>query len=285
MLGASEAALHAESGVRKLEMELRELGNNHQSLNSLSVQATLVVGFSLATLNADNLAALGDDQSPFCIYSGENAVWGTLFLALTSISIALNIVVVGICSYLIYKSQRAALDTNTEAAALKLREISKQIYVMFFGGLVAFFASATLIVWLFLGNDNWNTVDVDDSRVDNVTVFRTAGGVKKVRCLDPLNDDDIEMQHALGRFIASINTAVFLGAIVGGATFALRVARQFDEERLEAWYRAYHAEFETRKWQRKAAKAVRDAAAKTHSSGSHKCTDSLELVRHADSRV
>lgn len=288
MLGASEAALHAESGVRKLEMELQELGNNHQSLNSLSVQATLVVGFSLATLNADNLMALGDDTSPFCIYVGSNAFLGSAFLILTSISIALNIVVVGICSYLTYKSQRAALDTNTEASALKLRQISTQIYIMFFVGLLAFFASAIIIVWLFLGNDNWRDVGVEESRVDNNIIFVTQSGKTKVRCLDPLNDEDAAYAHRFGIIVASLNSVVFVGSIVGGATFAWKVARQFDEERLEAWYRAYQAEFETRKWRRKAAKAVREAATQSPNAGSNRANrelDALELVKHVDSRV
>ena len=130
MLSTATAALETESNVRKLEMDLRDLSNTHQSLNSLSVQATLVVGFSLASLNADNLATLGDDTSSFCIYKTVEArVLGVSFVLLSSVSIALNITVVGVCSYLTYRSQRAALDTNTHAASIKLRIISQQVYV------------------------------------------------------------------------------------------------------------------------------------------------------------
>ena len=235
MLNASKDALDIESKVRQLEVHLRELSNIHQSLNSLSVQATLIVGFSLASLSADNLATLGDDSSSFCIYKGDSMALGFLFVLCNSISISLNITVVGISSYLTYRSQRAALDTNTEAATTKLRLVSVQIYCMFVVALVAFFISAILIVWLFIGVNNW--VDApSNSVVDNETVILTDGGNTKIRCLDSRLDSDAAHQYSFGRLVALTNTVVFIVAIFLGCAFALHVARQFDEDRLEEWY-------------------------------------------------
>ena len=224
MLNASKDALDIESKVRQLEVHLRELSNIHQSLNSLSVQATLVVGFSLASLSADNLATLGDDTSSFCIYKGSSMALGFLFVLSNSISISLNITVVGISSYLIYRSQRAALDTNTEAATTKLRLVSVKIYSMFVVALIAFFVSAILIVWLFIGVHNW--VDAPNSLVDNQTAILTDGGRTKIKCLDSRLDSDDAHQYKFGRMVALTNTVVFVVALFIGGAFALHVARQ-----------------------------------------------------------
>ena len=198
--------------------------------------ATLIVGFSLSSLSADNLAQLGDDSSSFCIYKGRSMFLGFVFVLANSVSISLNITVVGISSYLIYRSQRAALDTNTSASTHKLRIISTRIYSMFVIALLSFFLSAIIIVWLFIGVPNWVIVDAPRDQVDNNTVILTSGNHTKVRCLDVYSDEDDKRQIDYGTLVAGTNTVVFGFSIVMGLAFAYHITRQFDDENLQKWY-------------------------------------------------
>ena len=57
-----------ENAYTNNEIENRRLEQLHTQLNSFNLQATLIVGFALGTLNADNLVAISDDISNFCMY-------------------------------------------------------------------------------------------------------------------------------------------------------------------------------------------------------------------------
>ena len=99
MFGTVEAEILAENQHRRNEIEQGNLEKYHDQLNSFNTQATLttphlcardptdsdttqatlILGFSLASLNADNLIALGDDQSKYCVYKVERQAWGYIF--------------------------------------------------------------------------------------------------------------------------------------------------------------------------------------------------------------
>jgi hypothetical protein len=50
------------------EIENRRLEQLHTQLENFNLQATIIIGFALGTINADNLVALADDVSKFCLY-------------------------------------------------------------------------------------------------------------------------------------------------------------------------------------------------------------------------
>ena len=77
MFSIVEAEIAAEDKHRTNTIEQQNLEKYHEQLNSFNTQATLILGFALASLNADNLIALGDDQSKYCLYKQPG--WGFLF--------------------------------------------------------------------------------------------------------------------------------------------------------------------------------------------------------------
>ena len=64
--------------MRRIEIELRTLQNLHNQLQNVMTQASLIICFSLAALSSDNLTALGNDTSRFCVYKDGLHYWTAL---------------------------------------------------------------------------------------------------------------------------------------------------------------------------------------------------------------
>ena len=63
------------------EINARQLEQYHGMLNAFNTQATLIVGFALSAVNHDNLNALANDQSKYCIYRSNRPAWGYFFIS------------------------------------------------------------------------------------------------------------------------------------------------------------------------------------------------------------
>lgn len=59
--------------IKKINLGMTELSHLHSQLNSITTQATLIVGFAVASLSADTLAELASDTGQFCIYKSGAA--------------------------------------------------------------------------------------------------------------------------------------------------------------------------------------------------------------------
>ena len=74
-------ALETENRVRMLETDGMRLQLYQDMLTNISTQATLLLGFALATFGADLLPYIMDSQSQFCLYkSWAHKLIGFLFL-------------------------------------------------------------------------------------------------------------------------------------------------------------------------------------------------------------
>jgi hypothetical protein len=51
----------------KLELGMKELSHLHAQLNSITLQCTIIVGFSLSGIGSDTLAQLASDVDQFCM--------------------------------------------------------------------------------------------------------------------------------------------------------------------------------------------------------------------------
>ena len=88
MFGTVEAEIAAENQHRTNVIDERNLEKYHDQLSSFNTQATLVLGFAVAGLNSDNLLALGDDQSKYCLYKSGRMGWGYAYGLSTCLSIS-----------------------------------------------------------------------------------------------------------------------------------------------------------------------------------------------------
>ena len=112
MFGTVEAEIAAENQHKTNVIDERNLEKYHDQLSSFNTQATLVLGFAVASLNADNLFALGDDQSKYCLYKSERMAWGYVFGLSTCLSISTSLTCIAASFYLIVRSQHFALNVG-----------------------------------------------------------------------------------------------------------------------------------------------------------------------------
>lgn len=115
-------------------------------LESFNLQATLIVGFALSTLNADNLVAISDDQSKFCMY--KQPVVAGLWAVLTVFSIGACMTCLGLSFYVIVRSQRTANEVSVKHTVALVRQLKGNIISYYMFGMLAFFLSLLLLIWM-----------------------------------------------------------------------------------------------------------------------------------------
>ena len=103
MFSIVEAEIAAEDKHKINEIEQRNLEKYHEQLNSINTQATLILGFALTSLHADNLLALGDDQSKYCIYKEGRTGWGYLLGVSTVFTLSISFTCIAASFYLIVR--------------------------------------------------------------------------------------------------------------------------------------------------------------------------------------
>ena len=121
MFGTVEAEIAAENQHRTNVIDERNLEKFHDQLSSFNTQATLVLGFAVAGLNSDNLLALGDDQSKYCLYKSGRMGWGYAYGLSTCLSISTSLTCIAASFYLIVRSQHFALNVGIRSSLRSLQ--------------------------------------------------------------------------------------------------------------------------------------------------------------------
>ena len=102
------------------EINARQLEQYHGMLNAFNTQATLIVGFALATLGADFLTEVGSHSGEFCAFKDtEHKAVGLVLILMVTSCIGISIVVTSCASYLLQKSHEAALRIGASAAVAR----------------------------------------------------------------------------------------------------------------------------------------------------------------------
>ena len=141
---------------------MMSLNNLHVQVQNISTQATLIVGFSLATMGADLLNAIASDTSEFCIWkTSAHLVVGYMFVLSSAFCICYCMFVVVLSSTIIRESQVAALEVDPAASVAMTRHTVDRIYAWYGYSLVNFFVSAVLLIWLFIGMPKWVEVSIE----------------------------------------------------------------------------------------------------------------------------
>lgn len=118
----------------------------HTQLQSFNLQATLIVGFALSTLNADNLVAISDDLSKFCMY--KQPIVASLYVMLTIFSIGACMTCLGLSFYIIVRSQKTANEVSVMHTVALVRRLQSHIVSYYLVGMFAFFLSLILLLWM-----------------------------------------------------------------------------------------------------------------------------------------
>lgn len=243
MFGIVEDEIVAENKHRHNVIEQGNLEKYHDQLNSFNTQATLVLGFAVASLNSDNLIALGDDQSKYCLYKDDRMVWGYVFGISTVACLSISFTCIASSFYLIIRSQHFALYVGMRPALILVRKYRSRIILTFVFGLICFFLSAIATVWLFIGQnyrlltappDNGScaagggaTGCADGGWGSNVVLLDD--GSTRATCLNPHAAADHTLQRRVTRTFAIAVTVTFLGCMLFGAGFLAFIKYDFDK--------------------------------------------------------
>ena len=146
----------------------------HAQLNAFNVQATLIVGFALGTFNADNLTAISNDLSSFCVYkrharedsnpSRSHTLSSTrvrvpccaepiitcVYIVLTFTAIGTCAICLGLSFYIVVHSQYTANEVSVTHTLALVRQLQSQILFYYFLGLVAFFVSLYVEIIMYI---------------------------------------------------------------------------------------------------------------------------------------
>lgn len=260
MLQVEREIVQRENAYASNEIDNRRLEQLHSHLNSFNLQATLIVGFALNMLNADNLVAIADDTSKFCMY--KMPVVTALFIFFTLFAIGTSMTCLGLSSFIIVRSQRTANEVSVMHTVALVNRLKSNIVSYYMTGMVAFFLALILYVWMFIGQSNWIPLPGErrgsetvwatgtmqnsktcplsvsqmtgnpacDSYMANgwdVPVLTTDTNQMLVTCLNPFNSTHQAMQLAVNGGIAGVAFGIaFVIVVIAGVSF-YRVERAF----------------------------------------------------------
>ena len=161
-------------------------------LDSVSTQATLIIGFSLGLWAGETLVPLTDDTSPHCIYkSVASELLGAAFFLVTALGASFCCVVVGLSCYVKSRSLYEAVRGNHEKAVELTEDFVAQIYRNFIGAGVCFILAILTSFWLFVGVPNEipyvpDASDANDTAHEE-TLTRMHNGEWRITCIDRLS--------------------------------------------------------------------------------------------------
>lgn len=119
--------IRAENRHHANMIDERSLERHHLLLNSFNMQATLVVGFALSSINADNLSALSDDQSKFCMYKDGRRGWAYLFAISVISCICISLTCIAASFLVTLRTQEYALHVGVRPAVAMVRMYATRV--------------------------------------------------------------------------------------------------------------------------------------------------------------
>jgi len=225
---AERTLVSTESQFTANEIEYRKLEQLQSKLDSFNLQATLIVGFSFTTMNADNLVALADDMSKFCVY--KQPVLAHLYVIFTVVAIGVCMSCVMISMYIVWKSQQTANDVSVSKTIAVVRILKAQVMFTYFIGMASFFFAFLVLIWMYFGQWNWVPRKNEDRSFGQMptspnsscpataangltgnpscdsyaangwdtAVVTTSAGQTLITCLDPYDSEQQQQQRDLG---------------------------------------------------------------------------------------
>ncbi|KAL1515706.1 hypothetical protein AB1Y20_002322 [Prymnesium parvum] len=275
--GGEANLLRAEAGRRfelhthqvrrgAIDLVITELSQLHAQLNSITTQCTLIIGFGLASIGADTLSVLASDEDQFCIYKTLRArALGTAYILLTTVCICMCMSVITTAQIITFRSTRASFTYPETKHIVEMTSIlmhgdhrSKRdtekigrprihrpftIYSTFMVALVCFFFCTVLVVWIFLGTNNWVPLKEgaagahireppsNDTYWNDYVRYNSEGYM--VKCSNPYNHDETIDNDFFSTAVAWAHTGTFILCVLFGARQARFVSKQFEPETLQ----------------------------------------------------
>ena len=207
-------ALETENRVRMLETHGLRLQAQQTMLTTISTQATLLLGFALATYGADLLPYILNDDSPFCLYKNAASMFvGFIFLLSNTCCVCFCMMVLIASSLLVIQSQNAYLLVGGEVAVWRTQQLSSTVFYWYGLALCCFLLDAVLLMWIFLGVPHWITNPNPGINSEDV---RLTDGSELLRCIDVTDPQAHASRNAFGTWSAVTSTFFFVAFVIYG---------------------------------------------------------------------
>lgn len=209
-------ALETENRVRMLETHGLRLQAQQTMLTNISTQATLLLGFALATYGADLLPYILNDDSPFCLYKNEASMFvGFIFLLSNTCCVCFCMMVLIASSLLVIQSQNAYLLVGGEVAVWRTQQLSSTVFYWYGLALLCFLLDAVLLGWIFLGFPHWLPNPNPGLNSEDVM---TTDGQELLRCIDPTDPLAHARRDTFGSWNAAVSTLFFISFVIYGVS-------------------------------------------------------------------
>ena len=186
-------------------------------LDSVSTQATLVIGFSLGMWAGETLVPLTADDSPHCIYkTWWSQLLGACFFMVTALGASFCCIVVGLSCYVKSRSLHEAVRGDHEKAIELTEDFVSQIYANFIGSGVCFVTAIITSFWLFVGVPNAIPWELDAADEHDETAMHMHNGEWRITCIDRYSADAQDQRDLYCYLLAWAVTAVILGMSAWG---------------------------------------------------------------------
>ena len=274
MLQIERTLVNTESAYVANEIEYRKLEQLHMQFGSIELQATLVVGFVFTTMNADNLVALGDDQGKYCLYKAPFKTH--LYIICTVCAVGLCMSCVMISAYIVWRSQTTANDVSVKHTIALVRSLRIRVMTAYFAGMVSFFASFLLLIWIYFAEPNWlpledgvqlrgqqcgspestfeghkpyidpnNKIDMACNGYEkghwDSNIIRDRSGNVLIKCLNPFEPTQQKAQQDIGLSVATVGSVVSVLLAIGAIMAVCHIRKRFDDlERSVEMHRQRH---------------------------------------------
>jgi len=223
-------ALETENRVRLLETDGMRLSLVHTMLSNISTQATLLLGFALATFGADLLPYVLDDTSSFCVYKDwAHMLVGQCFFMANTCCVSFCMLVVVFSSLLITRSQEAYLHAGGAVSVFRTQTFVGVVYRWALMAGSCFIFACILLMWIFLGLPAFVEHKNQTSGgmlIEGDYVLRESDRVL-FRCLDLESEFEHNMRNSFGLWVALLNTIAFVAFIVYGVRYFTYMDRMF----------------------------------------------------------
>lgn len=233
---------HSQKLVDEQEVTRKRLELYRDELDNLSLQATLLLGFTVASIGADTFSGITDMESSFCVYkSNAHMAVGALFMFSTVVCVAccMFVLVLG------FKVHQHARHTFLHVGQI-IKSVTKKylevIEAWYIAALGTFGLSTILTLWLFVGLPHY--VDAEDA--DAMDAISTRDDRLKLKCLDVTSDAHLARRDAFGSAVAGVSTVILCGATVYGVWTLERLRAEYsiadiDQDRVNAEQRELDA--------------------------------------------
>jgi len=249
------AEVQQTNRVNLMQIDMLSLGVLQTQMDNLTMQSTLMIGFSMSMFGGETLNPLVNDQSQMCVYkSWYHMLFGLIFFMSVTTSVSCGLILVVITSFIKQATQEAALIVSTGAAVAMTRkhlDVLRQVFMIL---LTAFTIATGSLFILYVALPKRIEQPEPAASISESTaqarMLQEGGGSPADEiwrpCIDVNDPADHASVRAFGTALGVVNSSILLLMASNLIMMYRRVRRSYEPKVLMEWYRVHSAEEQTK---------------------------------------